>query len=68
MSTPHHDAHAVEYPVGIFTLLVLVAIVQVVQLRSQGKMNRSKWLTAVAVIVLFVYRPKMIISSGLTTA
>ncbi|KAI0088305.1 hypothetical protein BDY19DRAFT_994213 [Irpex rosettiformis] len=38
---------------GIFSFLLVVAVVQVVQLHSHGRMNRSKWLTTAAIVFLY---------------
>ncbi|KAI0088304.1 hypothetical protein BDY19DRAFT_994212 [Irpex rosettiformis] len=38
---------------GIFSFLLVIAMVQVVQLHSQGRMNRSKWLTTSAIVLLY---------------
>lgn len=39
-------------PAGVFTCLLTFAIVQIVQLHNKGKMNKYKWLTAVAMFLL----------------
>ncbi|KAI0345458.1 hypothetical protein BDW22DRAFT_1426156 [Trametopsis cervina] len=38
---------------GVFTCLLTFAIVQIVQLHNKGKMNKYKWLTAVAMFLLY---------------
>ncbi|KAI0346710.1 hypothetical protein BDW22DRAFT_1352879 [Trametopsis cervina] len=38
---------------GIFTCMMTVALVQLVQLYSRGKMSRSRWITTAATIILY---------------
>ncbi|KAI0083054.1 hypothetical protein BDY19DRAFT_981050 [Irpex rosettiformis] len=38
---------------GIFTSLVLIAVVQIVQMHAQGRMTRSKWITTIAMATLY---------------